>query len=194
MSNEFIHTEATFESAIIDHLVSNGWQEGNADNFNKELAFDKKAVLSFIQSSQPKEWEKLNSYYKEETENKFIQRLFKELDLRGMLDVVRHGITDSGIKFRLAYFKPDSGLNPDTIHFYNQNKLTVTRQVYFSLSNNKSIDLVLSLNGLPLATAELKNHFTGQTVKEALEQYKTRRDPKELLFQFKKASDHPFYG
>ena len=186
MSNDFIHTEATFESAIIEHLVSNGWQEGNADDFNKGLAFDKKAVLSFIQSSQLKEWEKLNSYYQEETENKFIQRLFKELDLRGMLDVVRHGITDSGIKFRLAYFKPDSGLNPDTIHFYNQNKLTVTRQVYFSLSNNKSIDLVLSLNGLPIATAELKNHFTGQTVKEALEQYKTRRDPKELLFQFKK--------
>ena len=186
MSRNFIHTEATFESAIIEHLVSNGWQEGYSDNFNKELAFDKKAVLSFIQSSQPKEWEKLNSYYKDETENKFIQRLFKELDLRGMLDVVRHGITDSGIKFRLAYFKPDSGLNPDTIHFYNQNKLTVTRQVYFSTANNKSIDLVLSLNGLPLATIELKNHFTGQTVKEALEQYKTRRDPKELLFQFKK--------
>jgi type I restriction enzyme R subunit len=186
LSNNFIHTESTFESAIIGHLVSNGWQERHSDDFNKELAFDKRAVLSFIQASQPKEWEKLKTYYKEETENKFLQRLVKELELRGMLDVVRHGITDSGIKFRLAYFKPDSGLNPDTINLYKQNKLIVTRQVYFSLSNKKSIDLLFSLNGLPIATAELKNHFTGQTVKEALEQYKTRRDPKELLFQFKK--------
>ncbi len=186
MPDNFIHTEATFESAIIEHLTSNGWQQGHSDDFNKDLALDKKALLSFIQSSQAKEWDKLKSYYKDETENKFIQRLVKELDLRGMLDVVRHGITDSGCKFRLAYFKPDSGLNPDTISQYKQNKLIITRQVYFSAKNNKSIDLLLSLNGLPLATVELKNHFTGQTVNEAMEQYKTKRDPKELLFQFKK--------
>ena len=103
-----------------------------------------------------------------------------------MLDVIRHGITDSGIKFRLAYFKPDSKLNPDTLAQYNYNRLYITRQVYFSSKNNKSIDLLLSLNGLPVATIELKNHFTGQRVSEAMEQYRTSRDPKELLFQFKK--------
>lgn len=181
-----IHTESTFESAIIKHLTSNGWFEGNASDFSSEIALDKKAVLDFIQTSQPKEWELLKSYYKEEVENKFIQRLFKELDLRGMLDVIRHGITDSGVKFKMAYFKPDSGLNPDTINQYGLNKHYVTRQVYFSSKNKKSIDLLLSLNGLPVATIELKNHFTGQSVKEAIEQYKTSRDPKELLFQFKK--------
>lgn len=184
--NNFIHTEATFESAIIESLLEIGWHEGNTLNFNKDISFDKQAVLSFIQASQPNEWSKLQSYYKDETENKFIQRLFKELDLRGMLDVVRHGITDSGIKIKLAYFKPGSDLNSETIRLYKQNKLTVTRQVYFSQKNNKSIDLLLSLNGLPLATIELKNHFTGQAVNEAIEQYKTKRDPKELLFQFKK--------
>lgn len=186
MSNNFIYTEATFESAIIESLLEIGWHEGNALLFNKHLAFDKEAVLSFVQTSQPNEWKRLQTYYKEETENKFIQRLFKELDLRGMLDVVRHGITDSSIKFKLAYFKPDSNLNPETINLYKQNKLTVTRQVYFSPTNNKSIDLLLSINGLPIATIELKNHFTGQAVNEAIEQYKTKRDPKELLFQFKK--------
>jgi type I restriction enzyme R subunit len=134
----------------------------------------------------PKEWELLKSYYREETEAKFIQRLFKELDLRGMLDVIRHGITDSGIKFKLAYFKPDSKLNPDTLKQYSSNKHYVIRQVYFSSKNKKSIDLLLLLNGLPVATIELKNHFTGQRVSEAIEQYKTSRDPKELLFQFKK--------
>jgi len=146
----------------------------------------KRAVLSFVEESQPKEWAKLKAFYKEDTENKFIQRLFKELDLRGMLDVIRHGITDSGIKFRLAYFKPDSKLNPDTLTQYNCNRLYVTRQVYFSSKNSKSIDLLLSLNGLPVAIIELKNHFTGQRVREAIEQYRTSRDPKELLFQFKK--------
>ena len=181
-----IHTEQTFESAIIEHLTLNGWFEGNPNNFSSDIALDKKAVLDFIQTSQPKEWELLKSYYKDEVENKFIQRLFKELDLRGMLDVIRHGITDSGIKFKMAYFKPDSGLNPDTLKQYRFNKHYVTRQVHFSQKNNKSIDLLLSLNGLPVATIELKNHFTGQRVKEAIEQYKTSRDPKELLFQFKK--------
>lgn len=182
----FIHTESTFESAIIDHLTSNGWHLGKASDFSRDLAFDKNAVLSFVQTSQTKEWAKLKSYYKDDTENKFIQRLFKELDLRGMLDVIRHGITDSGVKFRLAYFKPDSKLNPETLELYRQNKLYVARQICFSTKNNKSIDLLLSLNGLPLATIELKNHFTGQTVSEAMEQYRTKRDTKELLFQFKK--------
>jgi type I restriction enzyme, R subunit len=181
-----IHTESTFESAIIEHLCSHGWHQGNATDFGKDLALDKKAVIDFIKASQPKEWVRLTQYYKDETEIKFIQRLFKELDLRGMLEVLRHGITDSGVKFKLAYFKPVSKLNPETLAQYNLNRLYVTRQVYFSEKNSKSIDLVLSLNGLPVATIELKNHFTGQTVNDAMGQYKTSRDPKELLFQFKK--------
>lgn len=122
-----IYTESTFESAIIEHLTNNGWVEGNANDFSSDLALDKKAILSFIQTSQFKEWELLKTYYKEDTESKFIQRLFKELDLRGMLDVIRHGITDSGVKFRLAYFKPDSGLNPDTLKQYSYNKHYITR-------------------------------------------------------------------
>jgi type I restriction enzyme R subunit len=185
MSNE-IHKESTFESAIVKYLTNHGWFAGNPVNFDNILALDKKSILEFVQASQPNEWEFLKSYYRDETESKFIQRLFKELDLHGMLDVIRHGITDSGIKFKLAYFKPDSGLNPDTLKQYRFNKHYVTRQVYFSSKNKKSIDLLLSLNGLPIATIELKNHFTGQRVGDAIEQYKTSRDPKELLFQFKK--------
>lgn len=186
MSGLNLHTEHTFESAIVEHLCNNGWQQGASGNYDAELALDKKAVLAFLQASQPNEWGKLAQFYKDDTENKFFQRLSKELELRGMLDVIRHGITDSGVKLKLAYFKPDSGLNPDTIELHRKNIFTVTRQVYFSTKNKKSIDLLLSLNGLPIATLELKNHFTGQTVNEAMEQYKTSRDPKELLFQFKK--------
>lgn len=181
-----LHKEKTFETAIVEHLTSHGWHAGEAKNFSRELAFDKTAVLEFVKESQPNEWAKMVSYYKDEAESKFIQRLFKELELRGMLDVVRHGITDSGIKFKLAYFKPDSKLNPETLRLYAANRLAVTRQVYYSNSSNKSIDLLLSLNGLPIATAELKNPFTNQNVNHAISQYKTDRDPRELIFQFKK--------
>ncbi|HEX7313865.1 MAG TPA: type I restriction endonuclease [Pyrinomonadaceae bacterium] len=186
MSNSAIHTEDTFERAIVEHLTARGWRLGNASDFSRDLAFDKRAVLEFVRTSQPAEWAKMVSYYKEDAEVKFVQRLFKELDLRGMLDVVRHGITDSGIKFKLAYFKADHTLNPESLPRYAANRLYVTRQVHYSKQNRNSLDLLLSLNGLPLATAELKNHFTGQNFRHAVNQYQTDRDPRELLFQFKK--------
>lgn len=186
MSQSRIHTENTFETAIVEHLYENGWTLGAAGDFDKDLALDKRAVLDFVQTTQNAEWTRLTTFYKTDAEAKFFQRLNKELDLRGMLDVVRHGITDSGIKFKLAFFKPDSGLNPETIKRYESNKLYVTRQVYFSKQNTQSIDLLLSLNGLPLATCELKNNFTGQNFQHAINQYKNDRDPRELLFQAKK--------
>jgi type I restriction enzyme, R subunit len=181
-----IHTENTFETAIVENLTANGWHHGNASNFSRDLCFDKADLFEFVKASQPVEWAKMEAYYKADAESKFVQRLFKELDLRGMLDVVRHGVTDSGIKFRLAYFKPDSNLNDETIRLYNLNKLSVTRQIYYSNRNKNSVDLLLSLNGLPLATCELKNRFTGQSFQHAINQYKNDRDPRELLFQFKK--------
>jgi type I restriction enzyme R subunit len=181
-----IHSENTFETAIVEHLHENGWAIGAAHNFDKDLALDKRAVLDFVQKTQNAEWTRLTAFYKADAESKFFQRLNKELDLRGMLDVVRHGITDSGIKFKLAYFKPDSGLNPETIRLYESNRLSVTRQVHYSNQNSKSIDLLLLLNGLPLVTCELKNNFTGQNFAHAINQYKHDRDPRELLFQPKK--------
>ncbi len=187
MNNNSIHKEITFEEAITEHLTANGWHSGSKADFNPELGFDRKAVLDFVQTSQPKEWAKMVSFFKDKAEDKFIQRLVKELDLRGMLDVIRHGITDSGIKFKLAFFKPESNLNPETITLYKSNKLYAARQVHFSIKNpSKSIDLLLSLNGLPLATCELKNQFTGQTVQDGIKQYRKDRDSRELLFQFKK--------
>lgn len=184
--NNSIHRETTFEKAIVEHLTENGWILGESGNFSRDLAFDKIAVLNFVRSSQPNEWEKMVSYYNSEAENKFCQRLFKELDLRGMLDVIRHGITDSGINFKLAYFKPNSNLNPKTAELYELNKLTVTRQVFYSKKNRNSLDLLFSLNGLPIASAELKNNLTGQDFNDAIKQYKDSRDSRELLFQFKK--------
>ncbi|MEO5778030.1 MAG: type I restriction endonuclease, partial [Flavobacterium sp.] len=181
-----LHTEQTFETAIVYHLTSHGWTEGSAADFSRETCLDEKAIIDFLQTTQPKEWETIVQFYKDDAATQIIKRVLKEVDLKGSLEVMRHGITDSGVKFRLAYFQPDSKLNDDTLKLYASNKLYVTRQVKYSTKNENSIDLLLSLNGLPVATVELKNHFTGQDVNNAKRQFKYDRDPRELLFLFKK--------
>ncbi|WP_066829627.1 type I restriction endonuclease subunit R [Rufibacter ruber] len=182
-----IHTEQTFEEAIEDYLIDQGgYTKGDRLSFNKDLAFDEKVVFSFLQSTQPKAWNTLSQIHGAEMEKKLLHRLCKELELRGTLDVLRNGISDYNVKFRMAYFKPESNLNPEAETLYDLNQLTVTRQVKYSKSNENSLDLVLSLNGLPVATCELKNQFTNQNVEDAKRQYMVDRDPKELLFQGKK--------
>lgn len=180
-------TERAFEDAIIHSLTTQGgYVQGRDKDYNAELALHPATLLRFIQTTQPKAWDALTAIHGAAVEEKFLYRLGQELDLRGMLDVIRHGIIDYGVRFKLAYFKPASGLNPQTLALYAQNILTVTRQVHYSLKNRKSIDLLLSLNGLPVATVELKNQFTGQDATNAQVQYAADRDPRELLFRFKK--------
>ena len=182
-----ITTENTFETAIEQALVQNGgYSIGDPNTYSKELGFFKDEILAFLQRSQPKKWEKISAIHGKDTENRVLQRLYKELDLRGALDVLRKGFVDYGVRFQMAYFKPASGLNPDAVQMYNSNSLKVYRQIYYSKKNKNSVDIVLGLNGLPVATLELKNQFTGQNVNHAKKQYKDTRDPKELLFSFKK--------
>lgn len=179
--------EKAFETAIEDYLTSRGgYVKGNPRDFVRDIALDTKALFSFLKASQPTEWKKLSSIHGSEIESKFLQRLTKELDSRGMLDVLRHGVIDYGVRFKLAFFEPVSGLNPESKKLYKQNILTLTRQVKYSLKNENSIDMLLSLNGLPLVVIELKNQFTGQTVDNAKRQFIDDRDPNELIFQFKK--------
>ena len=180
-------SENTFETAIIETLLeTGGYTEGNAKDYSPELGMFKAEVLQFLKETQPKQWEKLSAIHGGDVENRIIQRLYKEMDLRGSLDVIRNGFVDYGVRFICAFFKPESGLNPDTIKLYEQNRLKVIRQVYYSKKNKNSVDLVLSLNGLPVATLELKNRFTGQNTANAKRQYATTRDNRELLFTFKK--------
>ena len=182
-----ITSENTFETAIIQTLVkTGGYTEGNAGNYSPELGMFKIEVLQFLKDTQPKQWEKLAAIHGGDVENRIIQRLYKEMDLRGSLDVIRNGFVDYGVRFKCAFFKPESGLNPDTIKLYEQNRLKVIAQVFYSKKNKNSVDLVLSLNGLPVATLELKNRFTGQNTSHAKRQYAFTRDNKELLFAFKK--------
>lgn len=182
-----ITTEQIFESAIIESLIQQGnYTQGNSPDYSPELGMFKYDVIAFLQNTQPKAWEKITAVHGSDADNRIIQRLFKELDLRGSLDVLRNGFVDYGVKFRIAFFKPETGLNDETIELYDKNQLKVIRQVYYSNKNKNSVDLVVSLNGLPVATLELKNHFTGQTTDNAKKQYSTSRDNKELLFAFKK--------
>ena len=182
-----IHTELTFESAIeISLLESGGYTKGLSEDFDAQLGLFPKYIIEFLKESQPKSWEKLVNIHKDEAEKKVVQRLIKEIDLRGVLDVIRNGFTDYGVKFQVAYFKPESTLNPEAEALYLSNHLSVTRQLYYERVGKNSIDMVLSLNGLPIATIELKNQFSGQSVENAKKQYVYDREPSEPIFQFKK--------
>jgi len=185
------HTELAFESAIEEHLTSaSGYTFLPETGYDKVLALFPEQVLDFVQSTQPKEWKYLKDIQKAKAEETLLADLCRALDSKseGCLKVLRHGFKCFGKTFRVAYFAPASGLNPETIKLYEANRLTFTRQLHYSTKNNNSLDVVLSLNGIPLVTMELKNPMTGQTWRNAVRQYKNDRDPKELLFQFQRRS------
>lgn len=178
------YKEISFEEAIEDHFLQHGFGKGSPGQFNRELALFPEELLAFLQNTQPKPWAKLCTVHGATVESKVFSRIDKEIKERGLLDVLRHGIDDHGVKLKLAFFLPPSGLNPDTLQLYAGNILTITRQLKYSLKNENSIDSVLSVNGLPLVTMELKNPLTAQTVKDAVKQYKYDRDPAEPLLKF----------
>jgi type I restriction enzyme R subunit len=182
-----IHTEQTFEEAIESNLMEHGgYSKGSSTDFDVQLGLFPSYITNFLKQSQPKAWDKLVTIHKEEAEKKVLLRLVKEIDLRGVLDVIRKGFTDYGVKFQMAYFKPESTLNPEADELYLTNHLSVTRQLYYERVGKNSLDMVLSLNGLPIATIELKNQFSGQSVENAKKQYVYDREPNEPIFQFKK--------
>lgn len=185
------HTEQTFEAAIEDSLVSaGGFEAGDRDAFDPTRCIFPQDVISFIQKTQPKEWEYLKGLQKDKAEETLLNDLCRALNSEheGCLNVLRHGFKCFGKAFRVAYFAPPSGLNPDTQRLYDANRLTITRQLKYSNKHGNTLDVVLGLNGIPVVTTELKNPMTGQTWRNAVHQYKTDRDPKDLIFQFKKCA------
>ncbi|HOL22593.1 MAG TPA: type I restriction endonuclease, partial [bacterium] len=178
--------EKGFEEYIEEHLLKNGYVKGSPDDYNKEYALDTKLLFEFLEDTQPKKMDKLRQIHKDQYEFKILKRLNTELNNRGMIDVLRHGIKDYGVYLDLAYFQPASKLNDEMIKLYEKNRISVTRQVHYSTKNENSIDMLICVNGLPVVVLELKNPFTGQTYEDAIMQYKKDRSPNELLFQFKK--------
>ena len=178
-------TETAFETTIEEHLLAHGYRAVPASGFDRDLALFPAETVAFLRETQPSTWAKLEAILGEDTERQVLADLAKWLDAHGALATLRHGFKCYGKTLRLAHFKPAHGLNPDLEAAYAANRVGITRQLHHSARRpNRSLDVVLSVNGLPVVTVELKNPFTGQTAEDAKTQYRTQRDPRELVFQF----------
>lgn len=183
--------EADFESVICDSLVADGgyaaWKLGNSGeeprDFDAVRGLDTAELFAFIGATQADAWSRLGALYggdANEAQKQFANRVAKVLDQRGTTEVLRNGVDDLGVNIQLAYFKPASSLNVATLERYAANRLTVTRQLPYEVVGNKTLDLCLFVNGLPIATVELKTAMTGQTTDNARAQYENDRDPANL--------------
>ncbi|MBF0628743.1 MAG: type I restriction endonuclease subunit R [Magnetococcales bacterium] len=178
--------EAAFESVIEAHLLENGYISQASDGFDQERELFPATVLDFIQETQPKTWAALRSLHGEKTGEQVLTDLTKWMNANGSLATLRHGFKCYGRTLRVAYFKAAHGLNPELEAHYAANRVGITRQLHFSTRTEHSLDAVLSVNGIPLVTIELKNPLTGQTVEHAIRQYRKDRDPREPIFEFKR--------
>ncbi len=209
-------SEATFQADVIRMMEENGWLLGKSDKYNRELAIYEEDLLGYVKETQDEEWQKYCQIYPDNPEQKFVERVAsqlnktdpnaanKELRTYGTLGVLRHEIRDRGARFSLCQFKPEHDLNPDLIFRYQQYKLRMVPELVYSpwtktegdgeQARKWRIDLVLFVNGLPVATLELKSEFN-QSVQSAVNQYKATRppvDPKtnkpEPLLTFKRGA------
>ncbi|MDP2820495.1 MAG: type I restriction endonuclease [Polaromonas sp.] len=176
-----LHKEISFELEICQHLAAHGWlyAEGDAAGYDRARALFPADVLAWVQATQPRAWDTLVKNHGSKAEETLLARLRDQLDQRGTLDVLRHGVELLGLKapLSLAQFKPALAINPDILARHAANRLRVVRQVRYSLHNENNIDLVLFLNGLPVATVELKTNFT-QSIGDAIDQYRFDRHPR----------------
>ncbi|MDO9519335.1 MAG: DEAD/DEAH box helicase family protein [Pseudohongiella sp.] len=181
------HTsEAAFETAIESVLLADGYTRLDGKGFDRERAIFTEQALIFIRATQGKAWDKLESLHGEQTGPRVLESLCKWLDTHGTLATLRHGFKCFGRTLRVAFFRPAHGLNPELEARYQANRLGLTRQLHFSPKNEKSLDVVLSVNGIPIVTLELKNPLSGQTAANAIHQYRYDRDPREPIFVFTK--------
>lgn len=184
--SDLAHYESTLEKLITEHLQENGWFQGISSNYDRQHGLDLTELKLFILETQTNSWERLVSLHggHEAAWRKFADRLSKEIDSRGTIDVLRKGLIDLGVRFQLAFFAPAHDLTEENRIKYQANRTTVTRQVRMSETHeNDSIDLVFFLNGIPVATAELKSQTSGQNLKDAIRQYRYDRKPNDLIFK-----------
>jgi type I restriction enzyme R subunit len=180
------HSEAAFETVIEQHLLGHGYFAVSRDGFDRERAIFPSVVLDFIRDTQPREWAKLEALHGSKTGEQILSDLCKWMDANGSLATLRHGFKCYGRTLHVAYFKAAHDLNPELEERYAKNRLGLTRQLRYSTRCENSLDVTLSVNGIPIATLELKNAMTGQTLENARRQYKQDRDPRETVFEFKK--------
>lgn len=177
-------SEAAFETAIEATLLAGGYSRLDGKGFDRERAIFPAEALAFIRATQGKLWTRLEALHGDKTGDRVLEALCKWLDAHGALTTLRHGFKCYGKTLRIAFFRPAHGLNPEMEARYAANRLGLTRQLHFSPRSEKSLDVVLSVNGIPLVTLELKNALSGQTAANAIHQYRHDRDPHEPIFVF----------
>lgn len=183
-------SENGLETIIVAYLRDHhGYEEGNSQDYNKTFALDTERVKRFILATQRQKAENVQCFANDLAERKFFTELSKQLTNRGITDVLRKGFRYISELFDMYYPLP-SELNPTAQEFYSKNIFTITRQLFYSTQNQNSIDLMLSINGMPLLTMELKNQFTNQNVNNAIKQYQLDRDPREILLAPKRCAVH----
>jgi len=183
-------SEQQLETIIVSYLRDKqGYEEGTSADYSKQFALDPQRVKRFLIATQPRKVENTQCFANDLAERKFFTELSKQLSKRGITDVLRKGFRYISEIFDMYYPLP-SELNPTAQEAYRQNIFCVTRQLFYSTQNQNSIDVMISLNGMPLMTLELKNHYTGQTVENAVRQYQTDRDPKEILLAPRRCAVH----
>ena len=181
------YDERAFETYIEETLFSkNSWTKGSNRDWDKENALFPRYIFKFIQDTQEDLWTKLEGRHSSSLGALLLEALGKELEIKGTIYILRHGFKFEGETIRTAFFKPTHGLNEETVELYKKNSLYVTRQVPCHPNDSSTIDLVFALNGLPVATCELKNPSTGQNWRHAILQYKKDRRPNAPLFKFKR--------
>ena len=179
-------TERAFENTVEATLLNNGWQKADVSGWDVETAIFPQQAIDFIKATQADPWSKIAELHGAQAESQTQRALIRTLNDRGTLDVLRHGFRLSGQTLRVAFFKPANDLNPDTLAKYNANQLTITRQVPCHPNRGHTVDMLFALNGIPVATCELKNPMTGQSWEDAVRQYQTDRDPNAPLFKERK--------
>ena len=184
-------TEKGFETLIVNWLVDqNGYEQGTNDDYNKEYTVDETRLFRFLNDTQPREMAKLGVNNSDQKKRQFLNRLSGEIAKRGIIDVLRNGVKAYPVDLIMFYFTPTEN-NEKSKRMFEKNIFSVTRQLRYSIDASKlALDLCLFINGLPVVTIELKNHFTGQSTADAVEQYKEDRDPRDTLFSFKRCMVH----
>ena len=179
-----ITSEASFEDNIETHLLSHGWLSVAPSSYDRNLALFPDEIIDFVKNSQPKAWKTLEARHGGEAtaRKRFLKVVADAIDHRGTISVLRGTIKDSGVTVRMCWFKPANTLAPELQERYEANRLGIVRQLHHSESNHAaSLDLALVINGIPVASAELKNPLTGQTIDNAMSQYRTDRNPNDKI-------------
>jgi type I restriction enzyme R subunit len=176
--------EKRFEEDIESHLTNNGYRKLTMQGYDASKGIYLDILVEFIKNTQSNSWKRYEKYYGDDAPNKLFRRLEDSINHHGLLHVLRNGIKDMGIDLFVCFFKPETELNPLLVERYEGNILGVTRQFAYSTLNTNTIDMVLSINGIPFVGIELKNQLKGQDYKNAIHQWRYNRNPKELIFRF----------